>query len=452
MKLNLGKTPEQQKAEEAKKQRELEAEIQKSIMERQKKIVALHKKQKSNKIIIFSISAVITIALLVFGTYNTFFKQGLTMDEVSGQINKSTNTLYFPTEGVTDYIVNNSQTLFDKYIRLDPGYEYAKVDKNSIYIDKLNVKNSSFAIVYFSMDVQVKEMDKEVTDPEILKQLQRNGFGTPVENTTPVQETQPIQSAEPQPTEPSEPEPEVQPNEQEVLETENPDAPIEEQPTEESTEEVVTEEVTTEEITTEEVTTEAQIDETNTPTSTMDMANGKGQEVVEYYMLAGGTIMQKGVITTTRYEFCLPLELYSDTEKKISFYRPCGEMTIYSLIDPHQNTFDKIEESSAFAFPKDTKIDEEESNPAKIKVDKTLSDLYNKRDTSQDFLNVRQFNTYDATYISLDKFELYNTTNQLGYNAKATYTIKTQQGFYYSINTYIFIEKSGTSWVIKKIM
>ena len=51
MKLNLGKTPEQQKAEEAKKQREIEAEIQKSIMERQKKIVALHKKQKSNKIL-----------------------------------------------------------------------------------------------------------------------------------------------------------------------------------------------------------------------------------------------------------------------------------------------------------------------------------------------------------------------------------------------------------------
>ena len=77
MKITLGKSPEEQAAEEAKKQRELEAEIQQSIHERQQKIIALHKKQTTNKIIIGVITAIIVIALLIFGTYNTFFKQGL---------------------------------------------------------------------------------------------------------------------------------------------------------------------------------------------------------------------------------------------------------------------------------------------------------------------------------------------------------------------------------------
>ena len=449
MKLNLGKTPEQQKAEEAKKQRELEASIQEKIMERQAKIQALHKKQTSNKIIIFSVSAIIIVALLVFGTYNTFFKKGLTVDDVNAQITQKTSTLYFPIEGVNEYIVDNSQTLFDKYIRLDPSYEYAKVDKNSIYIDKLIKKTSTFAMVYFSMDVEVKAFDTVVTDPEVIKQLQRNGFGVEPTTTTTTQPTQtttppatPTDGADGNDIQSAEPTSEEVPNEEVSAED-----MLNAETSEETSEEVSTEEVATE-TTTEEVVNE----DVSMSANEISMSGGKGQDINEYYITAGGQIMQKGKTTVTRYEFCLPLELVNDKEKGVSYYRPASDMSIYSLIDPHQNDFEEITVHSAFLFNEDTLVEESEKNAAKIKVDKTLSDLYNKRDTSQDFLNVRQFNTYDATYISLDLFELHTETNALGYNATVTYTIKTSQGFYYSVSTYLLVEKSGTSWVIKKML
>ena len=73
MKLILGKTPEEQAAEEAKKQRELEISIQQSMIERREKIEALHKKQKINKIIILTTFGIVLTTLMVYGTYNTFF-------------------------------------------------------------------------------------------------------------------------------------------------------------------------------------------------------------------------------------------------------------------------------------------------------------------------------------------------------------------------------------------
>ena len=92
-KMVLGKTPQELEAERAKKAREQEAEIQASILERQRKIQALHSKQKSNKIIIILIVFLIAGVLVTFGTYNTFFKQGLTMDEVQSSINQSMSRL-----------------------------------------------------------------------------------------------------------------------------------------------------------------------------------------------------------------------------------------------------------------------------------------------------------------------------------------------------------------------
>ena len=67
-KLNLSKTPEQVQAEEAQKQREIEEAIQQSQMERQRKILALHKKQKTSKFIVISLLTVFGVALLTFGT------------------------------------------------------------------------------------------------------------------------------------------------------------------------------------------------------------------------------------------------------------------------------------------------------------------------------------------------------------------------------------------------
>ena len=63
---------------------------------------------------------------------------------------------------------------------------------------------------------------------------------------------------------------------------------------------------------------------------------------------------------------------------------------------------------------------------AKIKVTKTLEDLFEGRDTSQDFLNYLTFNNYGAKFSSVNDFKMYQKPNKLGYNAKVTYTIITR--------------------------
>ena len=137
MKLVFGKTPEEIEAEEAMKQREIEAQVQQAMFERQSRIEALHKKQKSNKIIVLTFTTIIVIALLVFGTYNTFFKKELTTTDISNQITKQTSSLTYPSEGLDNYIRDNSQGFFNKYASVadDTKYDYAKVD--AIVYEKL---------------------------------------------------------------------------------------------------------------------------------------------------------------------------------------------------------------------------------------------------------------------------------------------------------------------------
>ena len=160
-------------------------------------------------------------------------------------------------------------------------------------------------------------------------------------------------------------------------------------------------------------------------------------------------------VSTLRYNFYLPVELFYefDNGKAVtSGYRAAGEMNLYSLNETDQKDFTEIVESPVFAFNEDNLVLEDELESAQIKVDKTLGDLYSKRDTSQDFMNYRTFNTYDATYVGLVSFSMYTVPNQLGYNAKVVYTIETTQGFQYNVEEYMTIEASGSSWVIKAIM
>ena len=67
-------------------------------------------------------------------------------------------------------------------------------------------------------------------------------------------------------------------------------------------------------------------------------------------------------------------------------------------------------------------------------------------------LLIYKFNTYSAAYNGLNDFKLYNGTNPLGFNAFVDYSITTKQGFVLEIRSYLIIEKSGNSWVIKGIL
>ena len=90
-KIVLGKTPEQLAEEEAKARLEKENEIRQAFLDRQEKVIRMHKAQKRNRITVIGVFAIILIACIIFGTYNTFFKQSLTPGDVRGIINAQIN-------------------------------------------------------------------------------------------------------------------------------------------------------------------------------------------------------------------------------------------------------------------------------------------------------------------------------------------------------------------------
>ena len=464
-KMVLGKTPQELEAERAKKAREQEAEIQASILERQRKIQALHSKQKSNKIIIILIVFLIAGVLITFGTYNTFFKQGLTMDEVQSSINQSMSRLTYPSEGLDNFVRDNCDELFNHYLA-DSSAELKKnkiasieVDNNSCYIYKVRKLSQSMAQVYFAVDVTTTEMDSEVTDQTLIEQLKRNGFGDLSTSDKAAPTTSPA----------AEPAPAAETVSNDTIPTEDPNTPaidaVETTNDNQSTEAVTNEQApTTEQAPADATPSEATTENSDIPNTSMDFQSANSGEIEHYYMTSGGAIMKEGKSTTYRYYFYMPVELeylYSDgtndgsgggTLVSVGF-KLAGEMTLSSQIETDNLNFDLITiNKDYFGFNPELMLDEDTTNKIKIKVDKTLKDLYSYEDTSQDIHLYRKFNTSDASYVGIDAIEAYSECNYMGYNTYVTYTVTTSQGFKFQLHTYMKVEQNGDTWTITDIL
>lgn len=434
--LVLGKTPEQLRAEEAEKQREIEAQIQEATRQRQAKIEALHKKQKTTKIAVIATVSAVSAILLVFGTYNTFFKKTLTLEDVQPSINASISSLNFPSEGLDNYIRENCEPLFMKYMTYDlnnSNIHSVEVDKNSCCVSRVKKLNSKLAQVYFSVDVIVHENDKEVTDPKIIDSLKKSGLisNTP-QSTQTTQTTEPLESS----TEPnSNPE-------NSATNSDNSYSNLEPSASETPT-----------------GVANAEDDGYSSNISDSQIS------LDQYYLEDRGKIMQKGSTSTVRYNFYVPIEFYyvysggydEETGQPIGSvvaggFRPAGDMTLFTLEQPDVNTFDEIAYSSSFICDEETILDEETTRQIQVKVDKTLSDLYEGRDTSQDFYNYRKFNGFSAEYAGITELKSYSQKNAFDMNTHVTYNIKTSQGFIYTLETWMAVEQDGNSWVIKEML
>lgn len=460
-KVVLGKTPEQLEAERAKKEREQEAEIQASILERQKKIQALHSKQKTNKLIITLGVIAVAGILITFGTYNTFFKKGLTLEDVNSAIGQARYGDIFPSEGLDGYIRDNCDELFMKYYndnKANQGKDIqsVEVDNDSCYIFKVKKLSPTLAQVYFSVDIVTTKNDVMVTDPALIEKLKRSGFGadlsTSVEQSSgttisepqgevatevTITEAPPVETTEAaETTDATEPNENVQP-EGETTETTGAPAPTEATPTEATPEETT---------------------ESNIPNTSMDYQMSKTGESKHYYMTENGVIMQSGDVISERYSFYVPVQLayqYDVDEVTVvtTGYAVVDEMNIYSLVETDMTDFSEITVDPVFAFDEATILDEDTTNKMRTKVNNTLRALYDGTiDTSQDFQNFRQFNNYNASFVEINEFKAYSQPNALGYNVHVSYSIITAQGFKYTLETYMLVEQNGGTWVIKEFM
>ena len=464
-KLILGKTSEEIAAEEALKQREREVAIQQEILDRQQKVIALHTAQKRNKIIIVAVASVVVISLLTFGTYNTFFKKGLQMDQVQAQI--ATNVNYFPEAGLDNFIRDACEPLFFQSVSYDrSAYEWVDVVEDSVYISRVRTTSNNLAEVYFSVDVTMKPVDVLVTDQAVIDRLYRNGFANEVETTPETTETTPAETTPPETT----PE-ETAPEETAPAET----VPEETQPVENAAYTFgnnepqlvnlafVYEPEDVDPTATEEGTGETE--ETTDPLDDAEMGsidmknNNTRDEEIEYYIVGNGSIYQRSQPITVRYNFYLPVEFYYNYDSNgnpiTSGYRAASNLNLYVLNEVNQTDFSSIAVNSAYSFEGIEEADEQSNTAARIKVDKILGDLYSGRDTSQDFFNYRSFNTYGASYVRLVSFQLYNGYNGMGYNCEVSYSIQMPQGIQYTVHSYMIIEPVGSgqeqTWKITAI-
>lgn len=463
-KVVLGKTPEQLREEEAKKQRELEAQIQQSQLERQAKLEALHKKQKTTKIAIIATTSFVAASLFIFGTYNTFFKHDLTVDDVVPTINASIDSFRFPSEGLDNYIHDNCEALFAKYVSTDSknsNISSIKVDTDSCYISRVKKISSTLAQVYFSVDVSVTEKDVEVTDPNIIRQLKRTGF---VSDTNENEEST-VSS--------------VNEDDSNDEESDKNESSIE---TEESTESTTSEIVESSTSSASEnadklsqIIVEASpsglANATDTTNNNSTFNSNVSGENRTYYVTDNGKIMQTGTVSTVRYNFYVPIEFYfvyssepdedgNPTGEIVGGgFRPAGDMTLYSLEQADLIVSELTDEEkknpyyhSAFTCNEETLLDEETTRQIQVKVNNVLNDLYEGRDTSQEFYNFKKFNTFNSRYDGISTIYCYSEDNSIGYNTKVTYSITTSQGFSYQLETWMKVIQDGNSWVVIDIL
>lgn len=457
-KLVLGKTPEQVRAEEAEKQRKLEIEIRERQLERQKKIEAMHKKQKTTKIVFIAIVCAISLSLLGFGTYNTFFKPTLSIDDVTPVINESINTFRFPSEGLDNYIHDNCEGLFNKYLvnddkKVDSNVvDTIIVDKDSCYISRVKKLSGNIAQVYFSVNVTTKSKDIQVTDPLIIDNLKKNGFN--INNN----QKQTIETSNTQTSE-------NDTSENDTSENSTSESSISETSEEENSKLDTTSEESIEssEQSTENNTENSLISVEPIAPATESTATSNTDDKT-YYIDSYGKLMQVGVTTTVRYNFYVPIEFYyvysgePDEEGNPTGsvvgggFRPCGDMTLFTLEQPDISDFTDITYNEAFDIGEEFLLDDKVTQKIRVKVDNILSDLYLGKDTSQEFYNYRKFNGYNAKYEGIEKIDCYSEKNYLGMNTHVTYKIITSQGFIYTLETWLNVEEDGNSYIIKEML
>lgn len=483
-KIVLGKTKDDLDREEAKKQREKEAEIQNYISERQMKLEALHRQQTKNKIILIAVVSVIATGLTFFGVYNTFFKKGLTMEnDVNPAINGAISGLSFPSEGLDNYIRDNCESMFNKYFNINNNQvDHVYVDKNSCNIRKVNAYSATMAQVWFSVDVTTVEKDYEITDTDILNQIKSanilNETASYEDNankfefaSNEVSLDNALQLTAVTKKDPSVDDSSVD-DDSKVKSKETKSKEVESKKEDSSTDSSFEEPVVDSmpddtsydndediDITSSDTTdsdTMSSDGESSTTTNKTNVIRDNNGNIIEYYF-KDNTYYRVGDSITNRYNFVVGIEFfyeYDGDTPVTSGFRPVTDLILYTLNDVDQTNFDdeELTVSPFYEFNEDTKLDSNETEKIRVKIDKTLQDLYEMRDVSQDFMNYRTFNTYNAKYVSLDKIDSYSEDNYLGYNTYIEYTILTSQGFTYQIKTYLKVEPSGNSYVITKIL
>ena len=174
-KIVIGKSPEQLQREADEKNRERLANIQEQEMKQQKQLRDMVLKQKRNRMIVLAVAGVVIFALLLFGTWNTFFKKQLDINDVAGVVAQYRSSLPdYSYAGLEGFIRTNFDKWYNDQLMLDEktnrSFEYIRSDLSTLAIDEVRHDSNSalFVRVYFSVDIESKLVDKKGEEGEII--------------------------------------------------------------------------------------------------------------------------------------------------------------------------------------------------------------------------------------------------------------------------------------------
>ena len=153
----------------------------------------------------------------------------------------------------------------------------------------------------------------------------------------------------------------------------------------------------------------------------------------------------KSSVKENWHTFMIPLYYNPDTLS----YAPAGKIQVTSSFsEPIEEIENKI-----LSFKELPVADKSEIESANVFMKNFFTLVYNQKgDYHQLYTGTDNLGDNNATFVDITALELYAETNQAGFNGKITYRLKFAEGVTYTTTSYILLEKSGNTWVLKMII
>lgn len=153
----------------------------------------------------------------------------------------------------------------------------------------------------------------------------------------------------------------------------------------------------------------------------------------------------KSSVKENWHTFMIPLYYNPDTLS----YAPAGKIQVTSSFsEPIEEIENKI-----LSFKELQAADKSEIESANVFMKNFFTLVYNQKgDYHQLYTGTDNLGDNNATFVDITALELYAETNQAGFNGKITYRLKFAEGVTYTTTSYILLEKSGNTWVLKMII
>lgn len=179
----------------------------------------------------------------------------------------------------------------------------------------------------------------------------------------------------------------------------------------------------------------------NTPSIQVLYVSKKSDTLANVYFKA--TI--KSSVKENWHTFMIPLYYNPDTLS----YAPAGKIQVTSSFsEPIEEIENKI-----LSFKELPAADKSEIESANVFMKNFFTLVYNQKgDYHQLYTGTDNLGDNNATFVDITALELYAETNQAGFNGKITYRLKFAEGVTYTTTSYILLEKSGNTWVLKMII